>query len=146
MGQDIGVTRIGRVDLHRVWKRLEPFVEKALSFADGQMNSADVRDRVLRDEAQIWLVCEMKEEKLLGVATTEVVKYPRKSVLRVMTLHGKGLGKWGKHLDEALCEFAREHKLTEIEALGRPGLGKLLQQFGYRPAYIAMSKKVEGGT
>lgn len=123
------------------WLKAEPYVRRALNYAGGEQDSGDVRDKILRGEMQLWLVLD-NGGTCIGAATTEVVRYPRKGILRIVTLSGNSFAEWRDKMLHEMCERARELGLSSLEALGRKGLARKLKPLGFKEIYVALTKEV----
>jgi len=139
---EIVVARIKKEDIPRVWRLARPFVKRALRYADGQMAPDHVLAELLADRAQLWFVWDRKERKLLGVATTQVVKFPLKQILRVITVAGTDGRRWGRKLDEALTAYARGLGIRKLDAIGRRGLERRLEPLGWKAEAIIVGKEI----
>jgi len=80
----------------------------------------------------------------VGVATTQVVDFPRIAILRVVTLQGKNLNVWMEALLRVLEQFCREQGLQRIEVVGRRGWVRKLAGLGFREVYSVVVKEVGG--
>jgi hypothetical protein len=134
----ITVNRISRTRLPFFWLKLEPLITRALNRSQGELDSGDVRDAALRDQMQIWVVRD--DLKLVGVASTEVVSYPKYDALRVVTLSGEGMDSWVADLFATLQSFALSIHALKLEAYGRKGFVKKLETFGFVPVYTSIVK------
>ena len=74
-------------DIDQVWEDVKPLLDKALAHADGEMLSSDILDLILDDREVLWVGINNGEVFCAGV--TEVITYPRKKVLRIITFASK---------------------------------------------------------
>lgn len=124
------------------WILLEPFIRKALGFAQGELDAGSLLELACRSKIQVWVIYAPEERLVVGVATTSVEQYPLLSALRVITLGGEGFSNWWPLLHERLVLFARTEGCRHIEAVGRKGLGRLVDGFGFKPKYTTFVKEL----
>ena len=67
----------------KVWGKVEPLVTKALKHNDGEMFSDDVLKALLEKEYILWVGVQGKE--ILMAVVAEMVEYPRKKALNIIT-------------------------------------------------------------
>lgn len=142
MGQTI-IIRVPPDYLDGLWPVVSLRIEVALRHAQGELNVADVLELAKKGEAQVWTINGKDSKQLYGVAVTQVVNYPQMRAVRIVTLGGHSLDKWARNLNDAIEDFAREHGARRLEAFGRKGLVKMLEELAFRPAYVALVKEVE---
>ena len=114
-------------DLPRVWDEVKPLIEKALSHANGEMDSSDVLN-FLFDEVQLLWV-GIKNDNIFCAGTTEVVNYPQKKILRIITFASKtghDYELW-KDFADTLENFGTKIGCSSLEAWTRKGLAKKLK-------------------
>jgi len=130
------------VGTERVLQWLHDWTHQALKYANGEMEVEDLLKGFEEGRIQIWAVLE--DGRLVGVATTQVVDFPRIAILRVVTLQGKNLNVWMEALLHALEQFCREQGLQRIEVVGRRGWVRKLAGLGFREVYSVVVKEVGG--
>jgi len=135
-------TWVGEAGREHVVRWLAEWTNKALKYAHGETSPEDMVKAFQEGRMQVWAVFD--DAKLVGVATTEVVDYPRLAVLRVVTLQGSNLSVWASHLLEALLTFCKEQGLERIEVVGRRGWVRKLAPLGFREIYSVVAREVEG--
>tara|TARA_B100000902_G_scaffold392213_1_gene444266 strand:+ start:325 stop:750 length:426 start_codon:yes stop_codon:yes gene_type:complete len=114
-------------DLPRVWDEVKPLIEKALSHANGEMDSSDVLN-FLFDEVQLLWV-GIKNDNIFCAGTTEVVNYPQKKILRIITFASKtghDYELW-KDFADTLEDFGSKIGCNALEAWTRKGLARKLK-------------------
>lgn len=123
------------------WKQCEPFIKRALDHANGEFLPSDIRDLCKDRCCQLWVVTEA--DKIVGVATTEIVNYPRKRHARIFTLAGTGKD-WFPDLDIILCAWAKEQGCQALEAHVRKGFVPTLLNYGGKHKYSTVVKELPG--
>lgn len=119
--------------LPKLWKHGESFVKRALDHANGEMDHHCIRDFCERRQMQLWLIGY--QGKVVAAATTEIVCYPMKKVVRVVTLAGKDMDLWAPKLDKMLEEWGLDLGCEGIECYVRAGMTKKLAGLGYNKKY-----------
>lgn len=109
----------------RVWPFARPFVERALAEGGGHFLADDVLAALERSEMQLWTL--WREGRIAGALVTEIVRWPRRSVCRLV-LAGAEDGLRGEWLPwrKTIEAWARAHGCAAIEIYGRPGWARLL--------------------
>jgi len=130
------------VGAERALEWLDEWTRQALKYANGEMEVKDILRGFEEGRIQVWAVLE--NARIVGVATTQVVDFPRIAVLRVVTLQGKNLNAWMEALLRALEQFCREHGLQRIEVVGRRGWVRKLAGLNFREVYSIVVKEVGG--
>jgi len=127
----------------RLWPKIEPLISAALVHSSNEVTSAQLREAVIFRRAQLWLVISKDPVRIIAASVTEVIEYPNVKTLRIITLAGEHFKSWHRTLDETLQRFAREQGATSLEAVGRKGLGRLLEDLCFKPIYTHYRKEVE---
>ena len=87
---------------------------------------------------QLWIVTEDKE--IIAALVTQVVSYPQKKILRLISLAGEDFNKFNHFLD-MVQSFAIKTGCTGLELWGRKGWKKLLPD--WESNYIVYSKDLK---
>jgi hypothetical protein len=114
-------------DVEYVWHEVEPLIEKALAHADGELYPEDVLSLIFDERQTLWV--GMKDGEIFCAGVTEIITYPRKRVLRVITFATKNGHdyKYWKDFEEVIEGFGVRHGCSSIEAWTRKGLAKKLK-------------------
>ncbi|MBX6367958.1 MAG: hypothetical protein IRZ04_08250 [Rhodospirillales bacterium] len=109
----------------RVWPFALPFIERALAEGGGHFLAGDVLAALERGEMQLWAL--WREGRLAGALVTEIVRWPQRSVCRLVLAGAEdGLREeWLPWLG-TIEAWARAHGCAAIEIYGRPGWARLL--------------------
>ena len=79
-------------DVDMVWGDVSPLIEKALLHAEGELIPDDIKKHLDTSELRLWVALENKD--VIASMVTEIVQYPRKKIVRVITLAGKDMSMW----------------------------------------------------
>ena len=94
-GTNCKVVLIQPDDLDVVWDEVVPLIDAALKYSEGEVLPEDLVGPLTIGKMQLWVA--MFEGSVIAAMITEIVIYPRKRVLRVITIAGKdgrGMSKW----------------------------------------------------
>lgn len=114
---------------------MEKYVLDALEHANGELNGADVLAALL---AQRMYLLTVQCPRICGAVTCEVVEYPRKRAIRVVTLGGENFGDWSHALNAELLAWCQRIDAQGIECFVRRGLVPQLVALGYEHTYTGM--------
>ena len=128
--------------VYPMWPKVEPMITEALEYAHGESSPEDIRAQIAARRAQLWIVMGRDTKKLYATAVTEVVVYHRFKALRIITLGGHKMAGWARDLDTELTRFCWRHGITRMEAAGRRGLVRRLEELAFQVAYTVVVKDV----
>ena len=110
-----------------VWLLAEPFLAKATA-RTSKVSTSDFLDLLIGGHMQLWLIWTHDRE-LLAALVTEIVTFRNGwKVAKVVCLGGRQLDRW-RHLMPKLESWARDESCDALEIIGRPGWGKIFQDY-----------------
>lgn len=127
-------------DAPAIWPEVSDYVTRALRLTLGQINADTVLEKIKTQDMQLWVIAE---SAILGAMVTEILIYPNRKILRVVTLGGEGWDNWGSEIVETLDSYAKYVGATGIEFVGRKGWSKKLAQHGYSTRCAYFQKELE---
>ena len=127
-------------DAPTIWPEVSDYVTRALKLTLGQINADTVLEKIKTQDMQLWVIAE---SAILGAMVTEILIYPNRKILRVVTLGGEGWDNWGSEIVETLDSYAKYVGATGIEFVGRKGWSKKLAQHGYSTRCAYFQKELE---
>lgn len=110
-----------------VWPSVAPILSAAVERDEGRRSLQSVLRQLVNDQNQLWVVSDIDP---IGGVVTAILHYPHKRVLKVEWLAGDRFNEWS-HLISVLKDFARSSGCCAVEIAGRPGVVKVMQQFGF---------------
>ena len=113
-------------DIEYVWEDVIPLIEKALVHSEGELIPSDILEFVTEKNQQLWV--GMNEGEMFCAGVTEIIKYPRKRVLRIITFateSGHDYEMWKDFVD-IVEGFGVRNGCSSIEAWTRKGLARKL--------------------
>ncbi len=139
-GTNCKVVLIQPGDLELVWDEVVPLIEAALKHSEGEIIPEDLVKPIKIGKMQLWVALS---GGVIAAMITEIVVYPRKRVLRVITIAGKdghGMSKWYGFLP--LVEgFALSNNCSSLEAWTRKGMAKKLTDWEHK--YMVITKDLK---
>ena len=139
-GTNCKVVLIQPGDLEVVWDEVVPLIEAALKHSEGEVIPEDLIKPIKVGKMQLWVALS---DGVIAAMITEIVVYPRKRVLRVITIAGKdghGMSKWYGFLP--LVEgFALSNNCSSLEAWTRKGMAKKLTDWEHK--YMVITKDLK---
>ena len=140
-GTNCKVVLIQPDDLDVVWDEVVPLIEAALKYSEGEVIPEDLVKPIKIGKMQLWIA--MFKGSVIAAMITEIVVYPRKRTLRVITIAGKdghGMSKWYGFLP--LVEgFALSNNCSSLEAWTRKGMSKKLTDWEHK--YMVITKDLK---
>lgn len=119
--------------LEKFWPLAEPYIKRALDKANGELDHHDIKVFCQERDMQLWMVAN--KSRIVGAATTEIVIYPRKKIIRVVTLAGNNYPEWFPVIERVVEAYGMAHGCEGCEVLVRPGFTKKLAPHKFRKVY-----------
>jgi hypothetical protein len=117
-----------------IFEYCRKWIEDALEYSGGSHDFQDVADGILSGRMQLW-----PAEK--GCAVTEIVLYPKKSVLHVF-LAGGEMETIVNMIDSAVA-WGKTQGCTSMTIAGRRGWERVLAKHGYKPVMTVLERDFE---
>ena len=128
--------------LYTVWDDAKPYLEKAVKRSGGRWTVDYVHEALLRDEQQLWVTLD-KDNKLLGVATTQFVRYPASLMCSIQYIGGDEFKHWAWLLCKKLEAWDKDSGCDGIEGTARFGFWKWLSRSNWKKAYTIFEKRFD---
>jgi GNAT superfamily N-acetyltransferase len=120
-------------ELARRWAELEPLLKRATDRTDCY-EPIDLLRFAMGGRMGIWFI--ERDGQLLAGAVTELRQFPRKRVLEVPFIGGRGLALWHRQLLEALDAHARDNGCAVLMGYDRKGWSN----FGFKISGVLMER------
>ena len=124
-------------DVEYIWEKVEPILARVTPHSEGELETGDILDLVTEGSMQLWIVAENKE--IIAALVTQIITYPQKRILRLVSLAGEDFNKF-KHFLDIVESFAIQKGCTALELWGRKGWKKLLPE--WNSEYIVYTKDI----
>ena len=118
-------------NLHHVWERVWPFLEKAIERFPNvpvKYTEGDLLRSLFAREMQLWIGWDVDEARPVGALVTEIVKderHPGKVFLSIPLVGAENWNAWGDELWNMLKAWGVEHGCTHALGYGRRGWTRL---------------------
>jgi len=125
-------------DVAYVWEEVVPLLARVAPHTEGEMEPDDYIEPLTHGDMQLWVVIENKHVN--AALVTQIVPYPQKKVLRLISLAGEDFQEIKDFL-EMVEVFALKNECSALEMWGRKGWKKLL--LDWKDSYIVYTKDLK---
>ena len=125
-------------DVAYVWEEVVPLLARVAPHTEGELEPDDYIEPLTHGDMQLWVVVENKHVK--AALVTQIVPYPQKKVLRLISLAGEDFQEIKDFL-EMVEVFALKNECSALEMWGRKGWKKLLSD--WKDSYIVYTKDLK---
>jgi hypothetical protein len=142
VGTNCKVVLVSPDDISMVWDDVVVFIDEALKHGEGELKSEDLILPLSQGEQRLWVALE--DGKIIAAMITEIIPYPRKRVLRIITIaakDGHGMEKWYDFLP-MVEGFALNNGCSSLEAWTRKGMARKLKDWTHH--YMVITKQLKG--
>ena len=122
-----------------IWGEVKPMLAKGIAHGDGELDLDDIHRLLIERSMQLWVVYNSDEDQIAMAGVTEIVSYPKSKICRAVVLGGDGVDRWLSHI-AGIEEWAKSKGCDKLEAYGRRGLAKKMEQIGYNNKYVVIRK------
>jgi len=126
-------------DVEALWGDIEPFLVRSLKHAEGELVPDDLIPHLDDGKLRVWIAVVDKE--IIASMVTEIIQYPRKKIVRVITLSGKDMDSWYNFLP-LLEGYAISNDCSSLEAWTRKGMARKLKD--WKQSYCVITKDLKG--
>jgi len=127
-----------------IWHRVADRLQSALEHGVDESTLHDWLVALVNMRAQLWLLVNTKEEKLIGTVLTQFLEYKQHKTLHIILFQADDFRQIGHHI-VGLEEFAKKNGAIALEQWGRPGWSRHLprHQPGWELAYHVMRRPLK---
>ena len=125
-------------DVAYVWEEVVPLLARVVPHTEGELEPDDYIEPLTHGDMQLWVVIENKHVN--AALVTQIVPYPQKKVLRLISLAGEDFQEI-KNFLEMVEVFALKNECSALEMWGRKGWKKLLSD--WKDSYIVYTKDLK---
>ena len=125
-------------DIAYIWEDVSPLIEMARKHSEGELETDDFLEPLTHGDMQLWIATE--DSKMHSVMVTQIVPYPQKKILRVISIAGSDFKRLYE-FNEMVESFAVRTGCTGMELWGRKGWKKLLPD--WESNYIVYTKDLK---
>ena len=125
-GQNCKIVLVSPDDVPYIWEKIHDHLVSMTPHSEGELEPDDFYEAISEGEMQLWIALEEKE--LLASMVTQIVTYPRKRVLRIISISGDDMYKWIDYIP-TVEDWALSLGCTSLECWGRKGWLKVLKDW-----------------
>ena len=125
-------------DVAHIWEQLAPLLDRVREHSEGETEPDDFLEPLTHGDMQLWIVTE--EGSLHSAMITQIIVYPQKKILRVISMAGSEFEKL-RQFNNMVESFAIKTGCTGLELWGRKGWKKLLPD--WESNYIVYTKDLK---
>ena len=129
-------------NVNKVWKIVKIDIANSLSRSNGYAKQEHIKNWILEDKMQLWILWDSQDKKYYGVVVTEIIQRPLQRCLNIKIMTGSHREKW-QHLVKQIEDFAWQNNCDLLELVARPGWKRVLKPFGYKESHVLLEKKKE---
>ena len=125
-------------DVAYVWEEVAPLLDTVKEHTEGELETDDFLEPLTHGDMQLWIATE--GSTVHGVMVTQLIPYPQKKILRIISLAGDNFEEL-REFQEMIEAFAVKTGCTALEMWGRKGWKKLLPD--WESNYIVYTKDLK---
>ena len=125
-------------DVAYVWEEVAPLLDTVKEHTEGELETDDFLEPLTHGDMQLWIATE--GSTVHGVMVTQLIPYPQKKILRVISLAGDNFEEL-RDFQEMIEAFAVKTDCTALEMWGRKGWKKLLPD--WEDTYVVYTKDLK---
>ena len=138
LGQPCNVALVDVDKVASIWEEVYQLLEKAQVYAAGELDTQDYFDMIESGDMQLWIAED--DGGIFAMMLTEFIQYPRKKVMRIVSIGGRGMNRWMKYFP-ALEAAALSVGCTGFEVFGRKGWLRVLKD--WKCSYYVLTKDIK---
>ena len=125
-GSSCKIVLVSQEDIPYIWEKVHSHLELMMPHSEGELEPEDFYEAIYSGDMQLWLAVD--GEEILASMVTQIIPYPRKKVLRIISIAGEGMDEWIFDLP-IIEDWALSNGCTSLECWGRKGWLKVLKDW-----------------
>ena len=134
-GLNCNIVLVSPEDIPFIWETIEEQLRLMTPHSEGELEPEDFYESLMDENMQLWIAS--RDNEILASMITQVIFYPKKKVLRIISLAGGEMDKWIENID-MIEAWALSLGCTSLECWGRKGWLKILKD--WRCSYHILTK------
>ncbi len=122
------------------WDNVKDDIAEALAGDSGRLTVDDLYRMIKNKDAQLWAI---HDGNIHAVMTTEIIKYPQLTAVRIITVTGNDSERWLDLLIDTISMWGAENGATVVEFVGRKGWERVLTKRGFGETQIFMTRPIK---
>ena len=139
VGKDYKIVLVSSDDVPYIWEKIHPHLELMEPHSEGELAPEDFYEAITNGDMQLWTA--IKDNEIMASMVTQIVPYPRKRVLRIISIAGEEMNGWIKYIP-LIEDWALSAGCTSLECWGRKGWLKILKD--WKCSYHIITKDLTG--
>ena len=139
VGKDYKIVLVSSDDVPYFWEKIHPHLELMEPHSEGELAPEDFYEAITNGDMQLWTA--IKDNEIMASMVTQIVPYPRKRVLRIISIAGEGMDQWIGYIP-LIEDWALSMGCTSLECWGRKGWLKVLKD--WKCSYHILTKDLTG--
>jgi len=136
----VDITAIKPQEIEQQWDTIKPFISRALEHSLKEYSADDLKHKMIKGE--YLLLGFYDGGKILAIVSAELLTYPRKKIVNIVTAAGSNMDSWLDEWWNAITVLAKEQGADEITVSGRVGWLKALKKYGFKRQYTVLAVKL----
>ena len=87
VGKDYKIVLVSSDDVSYIWEKIHPHLELMEPHSEGELAPEDFYEAITNGDMQLWTA--IKDNEIMASMVTQIVPYPRKRVLRIISIAGE---------------------------------------------------------
>ncbi len=109
-----------------IWEEVYSHLKRMTPHSEGELEPEDFYIPLIEGDMQLWAA--LIEEEIIASMVTQIIPYPRKKVLRIISIAGEDMKDWIDNLP-IIENWALSNGCTSLECWGRKGWLKILEDW-----------------
>lgn len=124
-----------------VFPHIINLIIQSMEYTHGEFDIDDLYKQLLTLQTVLWTVTNERYE-IEAFAITDVLEYPKKKVIRILLLAGKGMENWKQQFTDSMVAWGAKIGASGIEVIGRKGWERALEKLGFNYMSTILLKEI----
>jgi len=138
-GSNCKVSLVHPESIDAVWNTVYAHIELMSPHSEGELLPEDFYEALISGDMQLWIATN--DGEIMASMISQVIPYPQKTVLRIISIGGESMGEWLQFLP-TVEDWALAIGCTSLECWGRKGWLKILKD--WECSYHVLTKDLKG--
>ena len=125
-GSNCKIVLVSPEHIPNIWDTVHRHLELMTPHSEGELEPEDFYEALTNAEMQLWVALD--DGYIIASMVSQIIPYPRKQILRIIAIAGKGVEQWMQFLP-MVEDWALSVGCTSLECWGRKGWLKVLKDW-----------------
>lgn len=121
-------------DVPGKWPDVADMLAPAVDYSYGRWDMKSLLHMLCLGHMTLWIIRHGGEE--VAALVTQIVEYPRRKMLSIQFIGGKGMNDWAEEALRIIHWCAKNHGCDGVEAVGRQGFWPMFKSNGYQRSFV----------